>query len=708
MHRRDRNSHTFYNWIYGGQGGSGGEGHDNGTGGGGGAGLGPVVNIQTEHLTVNNFHAGPAVMEASQVANHCPPPSRIFYGRRTILDKMQEYFNRNLDEQHIFLLYGLGGAGKTQIALKFIGLSTQSGKHDNWLLLFDNADDPKINLNSFFPRGNHGNIIITSRNPGLRVYAGCHALVEDMEETDAVKLLLKSAAQDPTTRNEEIAAEIVQELSCLPLAIIQAGAFIAESGALNRYLALFKQNRARLLSRKPAQSHDDYAGTVYTTWQISFDRLTDAARTLLQLCSFLHHQGIFEEIFSLASAYTFQVNGPSEQELQQPMKLLSLFRGLTGGWDSLRFTEVTNELQAYSLINFNIETGLFSIHPLVYSWSRNILTSDEYHYSMVAIVGMAITGISSQAIEPASLWLMPHIDSLLEGEAYATPDFNDQFATIYFYSSRPTEAAKIQNIILQKRRENLGEDHPETLHAMRDMAATYNKLDLPKKAEEILPLLLEKQRKTLGDDHPFTLLIMEDMSRTFSQLGQLHRSEELNTIILEKYRVTLGEDHPDTLRAMGNLAFAYQNLGRITHAAELQTLVLEKRKKIIGADHPATLHTMGGLALCYQALGQLERAVELQTVVLAKRNHVHGEDHPEIPIAMKNLAVTYYQLGRFKKAEELADVILEKQSRTLGADHPETLATTRFLGRIHHQALQELDTTESETVLASEVERSDG
>ncbi|KAJ7748320.1 P-loop containing nucleoside triphosphate hydrolase protein, partial [Mycena maculata] len=353
-----------------------------------------------------------------------PPPSRIFHGRQDVLGQMHGYFNQKLEKQHIFLLHGLGGAGKTQIALKFIeesswatsfsniflidtstrdtietglkniavtkaGSSSQDAlrwlvsKLDDWLLFFDNADDPKINLNSFFPKCAHGNILITSRNPGLCVYAGSHALISDMEEPDAVHLLLTSAAQDFTAGNKDMAVEIVKELSCLPLAIIQAGAFIAESGALNSYLALFKQNQARLLSKKPAQSHDDYGGTVYTTWQISFAQLSEPAATLLQLCSFLHHQGISEKIFSYASAYQFQANGLSEEELRKPMELLSLFLSPTGAWDSLRFMEVRNELRAYSLINFDMESGFFSIHPLVHSWSRSTLADEKrYHESM--------------------------------------------------------------------------------------------------------------------------------------------------------------------------------------------------------------------------------------------------------------------------------------------------------------------------------------
>ncbi|KAJ7087440.1 hypothetical protein C8R44DRAFT_580543, partial [Mycena epipterygia] len=142
-----------------------------------------------------------------------------------------------------------------------------------------------------------GNILITSRNPGLRVYAGSHSAVSDMEEMDAVDLLLRSAMQETTDYNRATAGQIVKVLHYLPLAIIQAGAFISKSGDVDNYLALYEQNRAQLLSQKPAQSHDNYAWTVYTTWQISFDQLSPPAATFLQLCSLLHHQGISEQIF---------------------------------------------------------------------------------------------------------------------------------------------------------------------------------------------------------------------------------------------------------------------------------------------------------------------------------------------------------------------------------------------------------------------------
>ncbi|KAJ7703586.1 P-loop containing nucleoside triphosphate hydrolase protein, partial [Mycena rosella] len=362
------------------------------------------------------------VPQAPQHIKNCPPATRIFHGRQAILQKMHQYFKKEAGTQENFLLHGLGGAGKTEIGLKFIkesasiftdiflidsstvttietglkNIATTKGvgdsfqdalqwlnsKPDEWLLFFDNADDPKIDLNKYFPQCNHGNIIMTSRNPGLRVYAGSHSAVSDMEESDAVDLLLHSAAQDTTDPNKAIAAEIVKVLCYLPLAIIQAGAFISKSGRLDGYLALYATNKTRLLSQKAAQSHDNYAWTVYTTWQISFDQLTQQAQTFLQLCSFLHYQGISEDMFKNAAGYIFGPSSPSKKELQMPLDVLSQFSDPSGIWDPLCFMDVTSEIRAYSLITFHSEQNLLSVHPLVHDWTRSTVPDRGDHRCM--------------------------------------------------------------------------------------------------------------------------------------------------------------------------------------------------------------------------------------------------------------------------------------------------------------------------------------
>src|ERR1700761_8498254 len=108
----------------------------------------------------------------------------------------------------------------------------------------------------------------------------------------------------------------IKELGYLPLAIIQAGAFIAKSRNLDGYLAIYSVNKTRLLSEKPSQSHDDYVWTVYTTWQMSFDKLSPLSARFLQLCSLLHYKGISEEFFINAAKYEHKSTIPPVEDLK--------------------------------------------------------------------------------------------------------------------------------------------------------------------------------------------------------------------------------------------------------------------------------------------------------------------------------------------------------------------------------------------------------
>ncbi|KAJ7115735.1 hypothetical protein C8R44DRAFT_628496, partial [Mycena epipterygia] len=166
-----------------------------------------------------------------------------------------------------------------------------------WLMVFNNADDIHLNLVKFFPSGSHGNILVTSRNPDLRQHAQGDHRVGQMDCQDSINLLLATARYDKTPETVRIATQIVQKLHCLPLAVAQAGAYISSSRALHKYLELYENTvkRIQLLKQSPQQS--EYKWSVYATWQMSFEKLSSRAAQLLQLCSFMHHDGITEEIF---------------------------------------------------------------------------------------------------------------------------------------------------------------------------------------------------------------------------------------------------------------------------------------------------------------------------------------------------------------------------------------------------------------------------
>ncbi|KAJ7315301.1 hypothetical protein DFH08DRAFT_942861 [Mycena albidolilacea] len=522
-------------YIIGGQGGHGGHGHPHGTGGPGGTGLGPNVNIIEHQSNVYNLHPGPASqqafqpsnIQASQTINNCPPPSRIFQGRRDILGKMHSFFTSDVRIQHIYVLYGLGGAGKTQITLKFInesssrfsdtffidasttttidtglkniaivkgsgnslqdGLQWLASRVEEWLLVFDNTDDPSIDLNDFIPQCNHGNIIITSRNPGLRVY-GSHSLVSDMEEEDAVALLLKSAAQAVTTRHHA---------NC------------------NRNCK------------------------VYTTWQMSFDRLTQPAAMFLQ--GFTGTSGI-------------------------PLT----FSGAKWQWDSLQFSNMTNEVQAYSLISIDAENKLFSIHPLVHAWSQTTGNPEKYLSNMGSILGMALSARSRYDIQLGSLAICPHVELALQMDAEVALVFKERYGFILWEAGKYKQYEKLLEGVLEKQKQVLGDNHPDTLCTMGNLATTYSDLGEHQKAKELKATVLEKQEQVLGDNHPDTLETMGNLASTYSDLGEDQKAKELKAAVLEKRKQVLGDNHPDTLITMGNLANTHSDLGEHQKAKELK------------------------------------------------------------------------------------------------------------------------------------------
>ncbi|KAJ6477782.1 hypothetical protein C8R45DRAFT_364985 [Mycena sanguinolenta] len=644
--------------------------------------------------TTDTVQKSSATLQASQVMSNCPPPSKVFYGRQDILNKMHQFFTQDMEKQKIYVLHGVGGAGKTQIALKFIQESTHftdkffvdasstetietalknlatakqirdhtqdtltwlASKQENWLMFFDNADDPKINLGSFFANCIHGNIIVTTRNPGLQIYGG-HSQVGDMEESDAVPLLLESAGQGCTPTNEFLAAEIVKELAYLPLAVVQAGAFILKSGSLETFLNVYQMNRTKLLERKLAQSHDNYAWPVYTTWEISFGSLSKLAATFLLLCSFLHRDGITEDIFSRAANQIPKLPNPAQSKLQKshpsssqsyslcdnelanPCEFLSHFQGPTGEWDSFHFADLMNEIKAYSLISFNVEGNSFSIHPLVHSWSRAIQDHPEtYYLCMNDILGLSIMELPAQEVQPASLRLVSHVCFFTHTATGAGSEFYEQFAKIYHAAGQYPNAIKLDTITLEKQMKILGTDHLDTLAAMENLANTYGRSGLFEQAKKLEIHVLEKRRELLDNDHSDTLSAMNNLAITYQHLGQFEQAKELKIVVLEKQRKFFGENHRNTIAAMSSLANTYDKLGKFEEAAKLKVAAVGKLRNLLGDDHLDTLHAMNDLANTYVQSNRFEDAERLSIAVLEKRKKLLGEDHLETLLAMSSL-----------------------------------------------------------------------
>jgi hypothetical protein len=125
--------------------------------------------------------------------------------------------------------------------------------------------------------------VITSRNCTMRNLTLPENSLEvtEMEENDAIELLLKASCLDPCSMELQTeASKIVKELSYLPLAIDQAGAYIA-SGAttIGNYLAKYFEHRKTLLSHPEFTGASKYNRTVYETWELSYKEIQQRAES---------------------------------------------------------------------------------------------------------------------------------------------------------------------------------------------------------------------------------------------------------------------------------------------------------------------------------------------------------------------------------------------------------------------------------------------
>jgi hypothetical protein len=142
---------------------------------------------------------------------------------------------------------------------------------EEWLLLIDNADDPEIDISIYFPSGNTGNIIITSRNPHSRAHApapDAHCEVDKMEPEEAIDLMLKVSSKDLSDKALRVdASKLISELGHLALAINQAASFITIRGCtLSEYLDMFQRRRKSLMDKRSSkQNSQSYQWSVYTT-----------------------------------------------------------------------------------------------------------------------------------------------------------------------------------------------------------------------------------------------------------------------------------------------------------------------------------------------------------------------------------------------------------------------------------------------------------
>jgi serine/threonine protein kinase/Flp pilus assembly protein TadD len=233
--------------------------------------------------------------------------------------------------------------------------------------------------------------------------------------------------------------------------------------------------------------------------------------------------------------------------------------------------------------------------------------------------------------------------------------------------------------VVQIRRDELGEEHPQTIYATFLFCGA---LWQGGHAAEALPLCLrivERRKRIFGKKHRETLFSMNLLAVVHYALGDYGEAEQLFREILQTSRRAFGQTDMITLLAVGNLANSIREAGRYEEAEPLCLEALELRCQALGEDHPYAVDSLRGLGLLRAYQGRYEEAEELLTESLEKRRRVQGREHDRAIHNMVRLGWVYTKQQSYSEAEVILLEAFELSYRVLG---PLDQITIESIGKI--------------------------
>ncbi|WP_051815084.1 FxSxx-COOH system tetratricopeptide repeat protein [Streptomyces violaceoruber] len=629
-----------------------------------------------------------------------------FTGREALISRIREGLLGGR-QAVVQALHGLGGIGKTQIALEYahrfasqydtvwwidaaqadqilvrytelaarlgIAKPEAGAEHnartllehlhtqDRWLIILDNADDPH-DFEGLIPTG-PGHVLITSRNPGWNDRV--HSLnLGVFARSDSLAYL--SARMPGITPDQ--AGGLADDLGDLPLALAQAVGVITSGMTLDRYRHLLTEKTAKLMANGGPPG---YPAPLAAAVDIATNRLAgdhpDAA-DLLRLGAFLGPEPI-------PTAWLEAVRDRLSTIAVDPDDIM---------WPQTAL----QPLARYGLARVDHET--FQIHRLTQAILRDRSGQADTVRSEDDVATILTTVDPGDPDTPAAWprWAAytTHL-AARKDTATSRPELRQALVRAARYlikSGQERTARDLISALHESWTGVLGEDHPHTLDSAHYLGHVISYFGQYGEARRMHEDTLERRRRTLGEDHPHTLDSAHSLAAGLHHLGQYGEARRMVEDTLERRRRTLGEEHPDTLDSAHSLAGALHDLGQYVQARRMHEDTLERRRRTLGEDHPDTLDSAHSLASSLHNLGQYADAQRMIEDTFVRRRRILGEDHPDTLVSAHDRAASLHALGQYAEARRMVEDALERRRRTLGDDHPHTLSYTHDLAASLH------------------------
>lgn len=314
------------------------------------------------------------------------------------------------------------------------------------------------------------------------------------------------------------------------------------------------------------------------------------------------------------------------------------------------------------------------------------------YWQKVNATDAATALIDATILKPA----IKAIDDQFKDQPALDARLRQVLAERYFDLGLFAAAQPLQQAVLDTRRRVLGDEHPDTLSAIGNMAFLLKSLGKYTEAEPYYREAMTKFRRVLGEDHPNTLASINYMGQVLQLQGRLAEAEPFQREAMEKSRRVLGEDATGTIIAISNMAFLLDDQGKLAEAEPYYRETLEKRRRVLGDDHPHTLLSINNMGYFFESQGRLDEAEPFYREALEKRRRVLGEEHPHTLSSINNYGCLLLGQGKFAEAETYLRDALEKRRRRVGSEHPDTLSAIHNLGRLF---LEQRKYSEAEAIL---------
>ncbi len=558
----------------------------------------------------------------------------------------------------------------TEEEIQVAAVLRRLGEQPGWLLILDNIDSEEaaVAVDTLVARLHGGHVLLTGR------LAHWGAEIEPIEldvlaEVAAVTFLLArtEGRRRATKEDAERAKVLARELGCLPLALEQAGAYIAERRlTLDGYLKEWHLRHDQVLTWFDTRvSH--YPASVAVTWQTSFDRLTAPARCLLERLAWLGPEPIPESLLDVP------VPDPPDAEA------------------NLDAHEALVDLATYSLVTHAADMPTFTVHRLVQDVTRRSLRNDPCQGPLNEALRWVDAAFDGDP-QDVRTWpvldpLAPHVRAVVSFAdsleiAAPTSTLMNNLAQLLDAKALLGEAEPLMRRTLAIAEKSFGTKHPEVAIRLNNLAQLLQATNRLAEAEPLLLRALAIDETLFGTEHPRVAVRLSNLAMLFHETNRLAEAEPLLSRALAIDEATYGAEHPNVARDLNNLAQLLDAKTLHSEAEPLMRRALAIDEKNFGTEHPNVSRDLNNLAQLLRDTNRLEEAEPLMRRVLANEERSFGEHHPRVAVALNNLAQLLQDTNRLAEAEPLIRRALAIDEKAFGLEHSKNAINRNNLAQL--------------------------